>query len=146
MVHLIAGIALLLGALFTGAALYISLVEHPARMSCGTELAAREWRPSYERATPMQASLAVGAALTGIATWVHGEGVLWLIGGLMVFLVVPFTLLVIRPINQLLLAPGRDLTTPETRQLLQRWGRLHAIRSALGSAACLVYTYAIRHL
>jgi anthrone oxygenase-like protein len=145
-VHLIAGIALLLGALFTGAAVYISLVEHPARMSCGTELALREWAPSYRRATPMQASLAVAAALTGIGTWVHGEGILWLIGGLLIFMVVPFTLVVIRPINDRLLAPSKDLTSDEVQQLLERWGRLHAVRSALGAAASLVYTYAIRYL
>src|SRR5206468_5807429 len=43
--------------LFTGAAVYISLVEHPARMKCGVELAATEFAPSYRRATIMQANL-----------------------------------------------------------------------------------------
>jgi hypothetical protein len=33
-------IALLSCALFTGAAVYITFVEHPARMQCGVELAA----------------------------------------------------------------------------------------------------------
>jgi hypothetical protein len=33
-------------ALFTGAAVYINLVEHPARMQCGVELAATEFAPS----------------------------------------------------------------------------------------------------
>jgi hypothetical protein len=146
MVHLIAGIALLLCALFTGAAVYITLVEHPARLSCGTEVAARQWGPSYRRATPMQASLAIAAAVTGVATWIHGEGVLWLAGGVMIFTVVPFTLLVIKPTNERLLAPGRDLTSVETRRLLERWGRLHAVRSALGLAASGVYAYAIRYL
>ncbi len=94
----------------------------------------------------MQASLAVAAALTGIATWVHGEGILWLIGGLLIFMVVPFTLVVIRPINDRLLAPSGDLTSGEVQQLLERWGRLHAVRSTLGAAASLVYTYAIRYL
>jgi hypothetical protein len=41
MSHLIACVAALLGTLFTGAAIYITLVEHPARLSCGTEAAAR---------------------------------------------------------------------------------------------------------
>jgi len=46
-------------ALFAGAAVYINAVEHPARMSCGTEAAVAEWTPSYQRATWMQAPLAV---------------------------------------------------------------------------------------
>jgi len=49
-------IALLSCALFTGAAVYITFVEHPARMQCGVELAAAEFAPSYRRATVMQAS------------------------------------------------------------------------------------------
>jgi hypothetical protein len=40
--------------LFSGAALYVNLVEHPARMSCGPEIALREFAPSYRRATIMQ--------------------------------------------------------------------------------------------
>src|SRR5215469_800026 len=34
-------VAVLSCSLFTGAALYVSLVEHPARMGCGVELATR---------------------------------------------------------------------------------------------------------
>jgi hypothetical protein len=51
-------VAVLACGLFTGAAVYISLVEHPARMECGVELAATEFAPSYRRATVMQVSLA----------------------------------------------------------------------------------------
>ena len=47
-------IALLCSTLFTGAAIYVNLAEHPARMACGTELAAIEWVQSYKRATRMQ--------------------------------------------------------------------------------------------
>jgi hypothetical protein len=45
--------------LFAGAAIYVTAVEHPARLSCGPELALREFAPSYKRGTIMQASLAV---------------------------------------------------------------------------------------
>jgi hypothetical protein len=52
----------------------------------------------------------------------------------------------IRPTNDRLLADGRDLASDETRHLLDRWARLHAVRSALGLAASLVYLYALVHL
>ena len=55
--------AVLACTLFTGASIYINLVEHPARLSCGTEVAATQWAPSYKRATVMQVSLAVTAAI-----------------------------------------------------------------------------------
>lgn len=57
---LLADLAAWATALFTGAAVYITLVEHPVRMNCSTEVAIAQWRPSYHRATRMQASLAVG--------------------------------------------------------------------------------------
>ena len=146
MVHFIAGAAALLCTLFTGAALYINLVEHPARLSCGTEAAARQWAPSYRRAAIMQATLAMAAAVTGVATWFHGEGIAWLWGGLVILAVVPFTLVVIRPTNERLLAAGRDLSSAETLHLLQTWGRLHAVRTGLGLAASVVYLYALAHI
>jgi hypothetical protein len=94
----------------------------------------------------MQATLAISAAGTGVVTWLHGEGIAWLWGGLAILAVVPFTLLVIRPTNSRLLAQGRDLASTETRQLLERWGRLHALRSVLGLVASVVYLYALAHL
>jgi hypothetical protein len=60
-------LAVLCAGLFAGAAVYISLVEHPARMSCGTRLAVTEFAPSYRRATLLQASLAAVGSLSGIA-------------------------------------------------------------------------------
>ena len=51
---------------FFGAAIYINLVEHPARVSCGPELAVREFGPSYQRAAVMQAALAVLGCLIGL--------------------------------------------------------------------------------
>jgi hypothetical protein len=62
-------------ALFTGAAVYINLVEHPARMQCGVELAATEFAPSYRRATVMQATCAAMGLLSSVAAWLAGATV-----------------------------------------------------------------------
>ena len=45
------------------------------------------------------------------------------------------------PINQRLLAPDRDLSAGETRELLVKWGQLHAIRSVLAFAAGSIYIW-----
>jgi len=140
----IAGIvAVLACTLFCGAAVYINLVEHPGRLSCGTEIAARQWAPSYKRATMMQAPLAVIATIAGIARWLLTGGSLWLVGSICIFLVVPFTFLVILPTNHRLLEPGRDLASPETRDLLTTWGRLHGVRSALSLLASVLLVCAL---
>src|SRR5262249_25023317 len=132
-------IAVLTTTLFAGAAIYINLVEHPARMSCTTEIAATVWAPSYKRATVMQASLAIVGFLAGVAAWLLGAGIMWLVGALFIFAVVPVTLFVIFPTNNRLFAPGRDLASAETRELLVKWGRLHSIRSSLSFVASTIY-------
>ena len=73
--------ATLCAGLFAGAAIYISLVEHPARMECGTELAATEFGPSYRRATLLQASLAALGFSAAVTAWVQGAHGLVLVGG-----------------------------------------------------------------
>ena len=132
-------IAALSTTLFAGASIYINFVEHPARMGCDTKTAATVWAPSYKRATVMQASLAIIGFLSGIAVGVLGGGIMWLVGALFIGLVVPFTFIAIMPTNKQLLMPGRDLASNETRALLEKWNKLHAVRSVLSFIAAIVY-------
>lgn len=130
-------IAIAASGLFAGAAIYINLVEHPARLSCGTQLAVREFGPSYKRAAIQQASLAVlGCAAGSVAGWQQSDAAIT-VAAVVFGLVVPFTLVVIAPINHRLLDPGLDPTDPEAAALLRRWGRLHAVRSVLATATFL---------
>src|SRR3954470_10959118 len=127
-------------ALFAGAALFINVAEHPARMALETSLAAKQWAPSYKRATWLQAPLALIACFAGVAIWLLDGNLWWLVSAVLVGAVVPFTLIIIMPTNNKLLAGGRDLASAETRSLLQTWGRLHAVRTALSlvaTALCL---------
>src|SRR5262245_47179494 len=132
-------LAVLCCTLFTGAAIYINLVEHPARMGCDTKTAATVWAPSYKRATVMQAPLAALSFLAGVGAWLFGGGILCLIGAVLIGLVMPFTFIGVMPTNHQLLNPGRDLSLAETRSLLDKWGRLHAVRSVLSFLASIVY-------
>jgi hypothetical protein len=45
--------------LFAGAAVYVTAVEHPARVECGQVLAIKEFGPSYRRAAVGVVPLAV---------------------------------------------------------------------------------------
>ena len=132
---LLEALATVFAGLFAGASIYINLVEHPARLECGTEIATKQFAPSYHRASWMQASLAASGFMTalGAAFQRHAESLL--VAGLLLGAVIPFTLLVILPTNRRLLSPGLDRSSAEAAKLLARWGRLHAVRSVLGVAA-----------
>ena len=136
-------IAVLSCALFTGAAVYITFVEHPARMHCGVELAATEFAPSYRRATVMQVTCAAVGLLSSVAAWLVGASVWWLIAGVLIGLVIPFTLVVILPTNKRLLDPKLDKRSAEAERLLTSWGRLHAVRSVLSGVALLLFLYLV---
>jgi Anthrone oxygenase len=134
-------LAVLCAALFAGAALYINLAEHPARMGLETRIAVLQWAPSYQRATRMQAPMALLSCLSGVGAWLMGAGLGWLVAAALIGAVVPFTLIAIMPTNHKLLTPGRDLGSAETRTLLERWGNLHAVRTTLSVLAAMLYMW-----
>jgi hypothetical protein len=136
-------LATLSAALFAGAAIYINVAEHPARMGLDTRSAAMQWAPSYQRATWMQAPLAIVSFLTGVGAWFLGGGLLRLVAALFIGAVVPITFIVIMPTNQQLLAAERDLGSAETRRLLERWGRLHGVRSIASAIATILMLWGI---
>jgi hypothetical protein len=132
-------VAILAATFFSGVAIYINLAEHPARMECGTEVAAALFGPSYRRAAVMQVILALAATIAGISAWFLGAPRLWFVGAVLIFAVIPFTLIVMMPTNKKLLDPGLNRASEVAHQLLQDWGKLHAVRSILALGASVVF-------
>jgi hypothetical protein len=140
---LLALLALIAATLFTGAALYISLVEHPARLRLDDAALLAQWQPSYKAALPIQAGLAVLGGVLGLVAWFQTEQLAWLFGSLVLLANWPFTLFAIMPTNKRLLAMQPTEAGAESRRMLLRWGGLHNVRSGLGTLAVLLFTYAL---
>jgi hypothetical protein len=124
---------------FFGAGLYISLVQHPAALQTGNEFAARFFQPMYRRAAGLQASLALVGFASAMAAWLSGGGELWLAAAVLIGSVVPFTLIVIKPVNDALLQNRH--AGSEVGALLARWGYLHwarTVASGLAFLLCLI--------
>ncbi len=132
-------IATFAAGLFAGAAIYINVAEHPARLECGVSLAATVFGPSYRRAAVMQALLALVGSVAAVLAWQLGAGVEWLVGTALLFFVVPFTLVVIMGTNKRLLDPGLERSSEEAHRLLLKWGRLHAVRSVAGTLSFFIF-------
>ena len=131
---LIGLIALICASLFAGAAFYINVAEHPARMLIPSNFAVLQWRPSYARGFAMQATLAVIGGCAALWQWYAAGGAAWLIGGVLLLANWPYTLLVIMPTNHILEAEGAE-TSAAADSLLRRWNRLHAVRTGLSLLA-----------
>jgi uncharacterized membrane protein len=134
-------LATLSSGLFAGASVYINLVEHPARMEAGINLALTEFAPSYHRATVTQVSLASLGFLSALVAWRLRLDVRWLIGGGLLVSVIPFTAVAILPTNKQLLDPATANDPELAERLLTRWGKLHAVRSVLSLASLLTFLF-----
>jgi len=135
--------ALIAATLFAGAALYISLVEHPARLRLDDASMLAQWQPSYKAALPMQSGLAVVGGVLGLVASYQTQDWRWLTGSVVLLANWPFTLVGIMPTNKRLMAMTAADAGTESRKLLHRWGGLHAVRSALGSVAAALFAWAI---
>ena len=135
-------LALIVAALFSGAALYVGAVEHPARRELADTALLVEWKPAYTRGAVIQASLAIIGFLLGAIAWWQSGNWIWLYGAVILLANWPYTLLVIMPTNRQLKATDPAKAGPDTRALLEKWAMLHAVRTTLGFAATAVFLFA----
>ena len=140
---LVGELAFATAAAFAAAAIYVNVAEQPARLALDNRAMLVQWQRSYERASVMQAGLALIACVLGVAAFFVSRDWRWLLGAATILAPWPWTLLVMKPINDRLKATAENAASAETRDLVKTWGWLHAGRSAFGIVATLDYLWAL---
>ena len=135
-------LALIVAALFSGAAAYINVAEQPARLSLDDCALVTQWKPAYKRGFAMQASLAIIGFLLGLVAWWQTGHWSWLLGAAILIANWPYTLVGIMPTNQRLMTTEPASAGAESRALIEKWATLHAVRTMLGFAATLTFLWA----
>ena len=128
---------------FLGAAIYIGLVEQPARLVLSSRAMIQEWALSNWRGTLMLSVLAVVSAILAYMQFSANGDVRWIIGGIMILASWPYAYFLMVPVNVWLCAipPGRAVSP--VRKLMRDWGLLEWGQALIGFAATCVFAWAL---
>jgi len=137
---------------FFGAALYVNIVETPARLAQSTAPAmVKHFQETFPRAMAMQGKLAGLTSIGSLVSWWtqdHKHGYLLLCAGVSMLFALPWTKIVIMPINHQLMDGDTPVRKGEgwVADMMKRWNRVHAVRSCCSGVAmlCLLSYWILR--
>jgi hypothetical protein len=130
-------VVIIASAMFAGGALYVSIVEQPARMAAGMAAARAQFGPSYDRAAIWQGGSAVIALAVGVAAAIVEGDWLWGASAVSTGLAVPWTLVVMLPAVRVL-HDEEDLPDDEAASVFRKWELRHLVRSVLGASGLIL--------
>lgn len=122
-------------ALFAGGVFYCSLVEHPSMVETSTKSAADHWNSMFKRAAPLQVCLVLTSTASSFAVYYLSQEKPYLYSALLLSSIIPYTIAAMMPTNHALLDPKNDRESARTKELIKKWGNLHAVRSLIGLGA-----------
>jgi hypothetical protein len=128
---------------FFGAALYVNIVEAPARLALDARSMLKEWMPSNQRGFVMLALLAVVAGVLGYTDYARSGDVRWLIGGVIILSNLAYAYFVITPVNILLYSARQTARLSAARAFMRDWGVLEWGQTLIGFAACCMLGWPI---
>jgi hypothetical protein len=128
---------------FVGAAIYIGLVEQPARLALGRRAMMREWMLSNRRGTLVLSVMAVVSAILAFVQFKSNGDVRWIIGGVTILASWPYAYFVMMPVNIWLYAIGLGRAVSPARKLMRDWGLLEWGHALIGLAALGVFAWAL---
>jgi hypothetical protein len=135
-------LALAFASALAGVGLYVNGVEQPARLALDDSAMLSEWGPSDRRGVALMAALALVAAIAGLSAYFETADVRYLIGAVIAASSWPYTVFVMGPVNnQILALAPKDVGA--ARALVWQWGLLEYGQTAIALAAAFAFLWAL---
>ena len=126
---------------YDGFGLYCSVVEVPAMLECGTKGAANHWNGMFKRAAKYQSILVLIGLFSSLASYYFSKESKFLYCAMLLAIIPVYTIFGMMPTNYKLMDPANDKSSKETQYLLEKWEKLHAVRSIIGFVATCILLY-----
>jgi hypothetical protein len=135
--------AFAVAASFLGAAVYIGVVEQPARLALSGRAMIQEWKLSNRRGTLILSVFAVLSAILAYVQFRTDGDVRWIIGGVTILASWPYAYFVMMPANVWLYAISSGRADSPVRKLMRDWGLLEWGHALIGFAATCAFAWAL---
>lgn len=141
MLDLLAILNLILMASVFGYAVSASAVAHPAMMDSSREVAVGFFKPFFHRSAHLQLILSLIVLGIALLQGLLGAGWMWFAGAFVLQLSGPYTIKILMPVNNRIMADGADVHSEDMGRDLGGWGKLHMPRTILATLAFVLFAY-----
>ncbi|MGB0960248.1 MAG: DUF1772 domain-containing protein [Halocynthiibacter sp.] len=126
-------------AVIFGYAVSASAVAHPAMMASSREVAVGFFKPFFHKSAHLQLILSLIVLAIALVQGFLGGGWLWFSGAAILQLSGPYTIKILMPVNNRIMADGADVQSDEMGKDLASWGALHMPRTVLAAIIFILF-------
>lgn len=132
---------LTLMAMIFGYGFSASAVSFPAMMASSRETAVGYFNPFFHKSAHLQLGLSLAVIPLSLAVSYLTGNWWWLIGSIVLQISGPYTIFVLMPVNNRIMADGADIHSEQMSKDLGSWGRLHFPRTVIAAAIFILFAY-----
>lgn len=132
---------LILMAMIFGYGFSASAVTYPAMMASTRVAAVNFFSPFFHKSAHLQLGLSLAVVPVSFAISYLTGNWWWLAGSVLLQLSGPYTIFVLMPVNNRIMAQGADIDSDQMTKDLGSWGRLHFPRTIIAGAIFILFAF-----
>ena len=124
-----------------GYALACTSVVHPAMLATSRQTSVEFFKPFFHKSKDVQ--LIFSLVVMGLSFFISfmGGNWAWFIGGVILQLSGPYTIKILMPVNNRIMAEGADINSEQMTKDLGNWGKLHLPRTLLAGVIFILFVF-----